>query len=364
MKKLFAVILACLSLGLLNCSGKKEAGGAAAGTSGVLKVALILNGNLGDKSFHDSANNGLTMIRDQLGCETHVVEVGYDNSKWEPAFLDLCDEKYDILVCGTWQMQEIVQKAALDYPDQKIIIYDTSMDYANDTKGAYKNIYSIEYLQNEGSYLAGVLAASMSESGIIGFVGGMDNTMLRDFLVGYIQGAKDTKPDIKVIPSFIGNFNDTAKAKELSFSQYQMGVDVIFSAVSNAGEGTLQAAKERNRYVIGVDSDQASLYESSDPVLARLIISSMLKRIDRSIFLSVKQAIDGTLPWGTGVVMGINENCIGLADNAIYKREVPASVRELISDNTEKIKSGEIKVVTAFRMDEADYSRLINSVRP
>jgi basic membrane protein A len=363
MKKIAAAFLICLLPCLSACNRNKQQDGAVNKSPGTLKVALLLNGNLGDKSFFDSANNGMAMLRNDLDCQTRVFEIGYDDSKWEPAFRDLCDEKYDILICGTPEMREIVQSAALDYPNQKIIIYDTSVDYDNDTKGVYKNIYSIEYMENEGSYLAGVLAASMSKSGTIGFVGGMDNTVIRDFLVGYVQGAKDTNPDIKIIPSFIGSFNDAAKAKELALAQYQMGADVIFSVSSNAGEGALEAAKERNHYVIGVDSDQAMLYESSDPVLARLIISSMLKRVDKSIFISVKEAIAGNLPWGTLGVMGISEGCIGLADNNIYESEVPASIRELIADSSRDIQDGKIKVLTAFGMDNTTFSQLLDSTR-
>jgi basic membrane protein A len=345
---------------MVFASGSK----AAEGSSGKLRVALLINGNLGDKSFHDSANNGMVMIRDKLGCQTRVVEVGYDDSKWEPALRDICDEKYDIVVCGTWQMQEIVTKLAPEYPNQKIIVYDTSMDYASDTKNAFKNVYSIEYKQNEGSYLAGVLAASMSKTGVIGFVGGMDNTVIRDFLVGYIQGAKDVNSNIKVISSYVGNFSDTAKAKELTFAQYQMGADVVFSVASNAGEGTLQASKERNRLVIGVDSDQAMLYQTSDPVLANLIMSSMLKRVDQSIYLAVEQAMNGKLAWGTRVELGINEECVGLADNPIYQKVVPVDVRSVISNYNNRIKAKQIQVVTAFGMDQSAFTRYVDAVRP
>ncbi|MFP3042807.1 BMP family ABC transporter substrate-binding protein [Treponema primitia] len=360
MRKL--LLLNCLLLAMLSACGTKDSG--SAGTGGGLKVALLINGNLGDKSFHDSANNGLSMIRDKLGGQIKVVEVGYDDSKWEPALRDLCDEKHDIIICGTWQMQELVAKVAPDYPNQKIIVYDTSMDYASDTKGVYKNIYSIEYKQNEGSYLAGVLAASTSKTGIIGFVGGMDNTVIRDFLVGYIQGAKDFNQNIKVVPSFVGNFSDTAKAKELTFAQYQMGADVVFSVASNAGEGVLQAAKERNHLVIGVDSDQAMLHQDSDPEMANLIMSSMLKRVDQSLYLAVQQAIAGTLAWGTRVELGINEDCVGLADNPIYQKVVPADARSTITKFNDQIKAKQIQVITSFGMDQSSFTTLVNQVRP
>lgn len=363
MKKIAIVLLLCLPLGMVFAGGTKDAG-TGAGSSGKLRIALLINGTLGDKSFHDSANNGMAMVRDRLGCQTRVVEVGYDDSKWEPALRDLCDEKYDIVICGTWQMQEIVTKLAPDYPNQKIIVYDTSMDYASDSKGSFKNIYSMEYKQNEGSYLAGVLAASMSKTGVIGFVGGMDNTVIRDFLVGYIQGAKDANGSIKVVPSFVGNFYDTAKAKELTLAQYQMGADVVFSVAANAGEGTLQASKERNHLVIGVDSDQAMLYQASDPVLANLIMSSMLKRVDQSIYLAVEQAINNKLPWGTRVELGINEDCVGLADNPIYQSVVPGNIRSVISSYNDRIKGKQINVVTAFGMDQAAFTGFVDAVRP
>lgn len=329
--------------------------------AGDLSVALLINGNLGDKSFHDSANNGIALVKEQLGCKTRVVEVGYDDSKWEPALRDLCDEKYTIIVCGTWQMQDVVTKVAKDYPEQKMIIYDTSVDYSG---GANKNIYSMEYKQNEGSYLAGALAANMSKSGIIGFVGGIDTAVINDFLVGYIQGAKAVNPGIKVVPSYIGNFSDTAKAKELTFAQYAIGADIVFSVAANAGDGALQASKERGRYAIGVDSDQAMLYSDSDPEMAKLIISSVLKKVDQSILIAVRAAAEGNLAWGTRAVLGIEEDCVGLANNAIYQSEVPGTVKDRLSELNDQIKAGGIRVDSAFGMEQAAFNDYVNAVRP
>ncbi|GMO23751.1 MAG: BMP family ABC transporter substrate-binding protein [Termitinemataceae bacterium] len=351
MKKLFGVLLVVVCFTALSLSCKKK--------NAEADVALLINGTLGDRSFHDSANNGMKLVSEKLGLKTKVVEVGYDTSKWGPALRDLCDEKYEIIVCGTWQMQEIVQRVVNEYPKQKFIIYDASVDYANDTKGLYKNVYSIEYKQNEGSYLAGALAASMSKTSVVGFVGAMDNTVIRDFLVGYVQGAKDTNSGIKVLSSFIGSFSDTAKAKELTFAQYQMDADIVFSVAANAGEGSLQAAKEKNKYAIGVDSDQGMLYLQSDPALAKLILSSMLKRVDESILLAVTEAQNGTLAWGTRALFGIEENCVGLAENEIYDEVVPQNVRELIKVDMQKIQNGEVNVATAFGMSDDAFNELI-----
>jgi len=348
----------------LSASGETPAGDA--GDTGApaaepLKVALLLNGTLGDKAFFDSANNGITMINSTLqNVETKVVEATYDDTKWEPALLDLCDEDHDIIICGTWQMQEIVARIAPDYPDKKFIVYDTAMDYS---AGDFSNIYSIEYKQNDGSFLAGVLAASMSETGIIGFVGGMDNTVIYDFLVGYIQGAQTVNPDIKVQSAFVGDFSNTARAKELALSQYNMGADIIFSCASTAGDGTMQAGKEVGKFIIGVDSDQAMLYKETDGEQAELIPTSVLKRVDMSLFQSIEKAQQGALEWGTRVALGIPEDCIGLADNEVYQEIVPAGTKALVDEYIEKIKSGEVEVVSAFTMENQEMLDYVNNAK-
>jgi Uncharacterized ABC-type transport system, periplasmic component/surface lipoprotein len=363
-RKLAAILLVMVMFASLmaGCGSKpaEDKDGASTGDK-PLKVALLLNGTLGDKAFFDSANNGIAMINSQLqNVKTKVVEATYDDTKWEPALLDLCDGDYDIIICGTWQMQEIVSRIAPEYPDKKFIVYDTSMDY---TSGDYKNVYSIEYKQNDGSFLAGVLAASMTKTGTIGFVGGMDNTVIYDFLVGYIQGAQAVKPDIKVQSAFVGDFSNTARAKELALSQYNMGADIIFSCASTAGDGTMQAGKEVGKFVIGVDSDQAMLYKATDPQQADLIPSSVLKRVDVSLLQAITAAQNGTLKWGTRASLGIAEDCIGLADNEIYQKVVPDETKNLIKDYSEKIKSGDIKVKSAFDMDNKEIVDYVNKVK-
>lgn len=188
-----------------------------AGEQEGLNVAILLNGSLGDKAFFDSAANGADMLEKQLGCTTKVVEMTYDETKWEPTLLDFSeDPDYDVIVVGTWQMSEKLQAIAPQYPDKKYIIFDSTVDYEQE---GVENVYSIEYKQNESSYLAGALAALTTKTGTIGFVGGMENTVIDDFMVGYIQGTKDTKADIKVLTAFVGNFSDSARAKELTIAQ-------------------------------------------------------------------------------------------------------------------------------------------------
>ena len=129
-------------------------------------------------------------------------------------------------------------------------------------EGKWPNLYAISYKQNEGSYLAGVLAALVTESKDmpnanedkkIGFVGGSEHPIITDFLVGYIAGAKSVDPDIKVYVSYIGSWDDTAKGKETAIAQYNQGVDIIFPAAEQAGLGCVEAAAEMGKYIIGVE---------------------------------------------------------------------------------------------------------------
>ena len=159
------------------------------------------------------------------------------------------------------------------------------------------------------------------------------------------------------------NWDERPRAKELALSQYNMGADIIFSCASTAGDGTMQAGKEVGKFVIGVDSDQAMLYKETDPDQANLIPSSVLKRVDMSLLQSIKAAQEGTLPWGTRVALGIADDCIGLADNEIYQAIVPADTKALITEYSDKIKSGEVKVVSAFDMENQEVLDYVNEVK-
>ena len=183
------------------------------------------------------------------------------------------------------------------------ISYDTVLDYE-----AYdlQNVYSMGYNSNESGYLAGMVAAYVTTSGaegtnpdkVIGFVGGMENTpSVDDFLVGYIEGAQAVDPEIKVVSSYVNNFDDSAKGKEIALSQINSDkVDIIFAAAGAAGTGCIEAASDSGTFFIGVDSDQRLEYEGN-PEQA-VIVTSAMKRVDQSIINAVGRSLEGTLPYG------------------------------------------------------------------
>lgn len=371
MKKVisFAVVFVLImSLALTGCAKKSEEPQQSADQK-PLKVALLINGTLGDKSFFDSADNGMKMIKEQLGCEVETVEATYDETKWEPTLMDLSEQDYDIIIVGTWQMTESLQKIAPQFPDKKYIIFDSAVDYS---AADLSNVYSMTYKQNEGSFLAGALAAKITSSDlplankekIIGFLGGMDIPVINDFLVGYIQGAKYVDKDIKVAISYIGDFSNSAKGKEMALAQYDAGADIGFNVAGQAGLGQLDAAKDKQKYAIGVDSDQAMLFKEKEPEKAQLIATSVLKRVDESILRAIKMHLEGTLPYGKTEVLGLKEKCIGLADNEYYQNLVPESIRTEIAGLEQKIISGEISVDTAMGMDTKKLDEIRNAVKP
>lgn len=328
-----------------------------------LKVAFYINGNLGDKSFFDSAKVGLDAAVAEHGIELRVVEGGSDDTKWQPGLLDLADSDFDIIIVGTWQMSDIVQEAAALYPDTNFIIFDTTVPYDG---GLNANVYSILYRQNEGSFLAGYLAAKMTETGVIGGVGGMNIPVINDFFVGYIEGAKMANPEIKVALSYIDSFVDSAKGKELALAQFNSkNADVIFQVAGNAGMGVLEAAAQAGFYGIGVDSDQAALLaEAGNTATADVIPTSVLKDVGASLKRAIDLAIAGTLPWGTSETLGFEADAVGIAKNQWFETMVSAELRAELETIEEDIRSGKIVVSSAMGMSTEALDAIKASVQP
>lgn len=359
MRKLFAMVLV-LAMSVMMFAG------AAVAEADTLKVICLLNGTLGDKSFFDSAAAGIDLINENVeNVDASYVEMGYDSSVWATTLADVSEGDYDIIIVGTYQLQDALQEIAPQYPDNRYIIFDSNVDYS---AGDCDNVYSISFKQNEASYLAGALAAMLAEQegkDIISAVGAMEIPVINDFIVGYIQGATDYNPDIKVITSYVGNFNDTAIAKELAEIQIRNGSCVCFNVASQAGLGMIEAAAAGDVYAIGVDADQAeALAADGRTDFAEHIVSSVMKNIDQVLLLSVQRHLEGTLPYGTEEALGMTENAVGLADaNQYYESMTTEEMRTAIAETAEKINSGEIVVKTAFDA-ELDVAAYISAVAP
>lgn len=353
-KALLLVLMVLMAASLLFVTScKKEEEEAAEPAEEKVKVVLYVNGTLGDKSFFDSAARGVQMAIDNLGIEGKVVEGSYDTARWEPDLTQLAEGDWDIIIAGTWQLQEILEKLAPQHPEKKWFTYDTSVDYS---KEGLDNVYSILYSQNEASFLVGALSAMITTSDmpaanadkVVGFLGGMDIPVINDFKVGYVQGVEYIDPDVNVLVSYAGAFSDPAKGKELTLAMFDQGADITFNVAGETGLGGIDAAKEKKRYTLGVDSDQYQLFADTDPEKASWIVTSMMKNVDTSIYRGIKMHIEGTLPYGEAEQLGIAEDGVGIANNENYKKVVPEEFRNKVKEIEDLIVDGTIVVDTAI----------------
>lgn len=373
MKRILAILLSLtLAVTVLVGCGQKaaetdgEMGEQAGETEEVsgedYKAVCLLNGNLGDKSFFDSANNGMKLLEEELGIEAKVIEMGFDNTKWKPALLEVSEQDWDIIIVGTWQMQEVLEEIAVEFPDKKYILFDSEVDNSD---GEFDNIHSIMYKQNHGAYLAGIVAGELAAEGSnkAGIVGGMDIPVINDFMVGYMAGAKDVNPDVKILTNYIGDFDDTAKAKEMTLSQYNQGAEIVFGVAAQAGLGVIDAAKEKSSLTIGVDADQSATFTGVDDAKENAIVTSVLKNIDVSILRAVEAHMKGELEFGITDTVGIPEGAVGIVKNQVYKSTLDLEIQDMVDEAEEKIASGEIEVPSAFDMTSDEIKELRDSMQ-
>jgi basic membrane protein A and related proteins len=351
-KKLYVLVgLMVIVAMLAGCApAAEEAAPEEAADECALKVVNLLNGVQGDKSFFDSAVRGTTQAEEEYGVCVKVIEAGIDPAKWQPALEDAAaNEEYDILIIGTFQMTEFLQVLAQDYPDKKFMIYDAPVNYEDEANDV-SNVYSVTYKQNEGSYLAGFYAGLMTETGTIGVVGGQDIPVINDFIVGYKQGAVDAGvEDANVIIQYAGSWNDPAKGKEIALAMYQQGADIVFQVAGGTGVGVFEAAKEMDKWAIGVDSDQATIIEETQPDQAARILTSMMKNVDHSLYRALGMAVEGTLPYGTVEALGVEEGGVGLAYNKFFDENTPDDVKAKLEEVQNSLLAGEITVETVFK---------------
>ncbi len=330
MKKFLALLLSLtLVLGLLTaCGGEGET----AGEEGGLTLALVVAGNFGDRSFYDSSNAGATRLEEE-GVTVKRIECG--NEKHTEQIYNAADVAEVVVLVG-WEFYD-VEVVATEYPDTRFIWID------NATSAPVANVLNITYAQNEGSFLAGYVAAKMSETGVIGAVGGEDSATINDFIVGYKQGAQYANPDIAVEVQYANTYDDPAVGKDCALTLNEKGADVIFQIASKAGDGVFEAAQEAGFYAIGVDSDQK--YIADD-----VIICSMCKQVGDSIYDAVKQYMekgDDCQLFGTTWTADMATGYVGLAyGEEGATQQVSDELKAEVEDLKAKIIAGEITVET------------------
>lgn len=373
-KKMMAVMVAAaVVFSLSACGGdiRKEGGNAAkdpaetvttAGSGVKGKIAYIV-GALGDKSFSDSGEEGMKLLRAQ-GWDCKTVEAGDETKadKWEDAILDTIDEGYEYIVSSS-TFRDVLLKVAEQHPDKKFVLFDDIMEEAD----IPDNMAIIFYAQNEGSYLVGQLAAGMSKSKIVAVNVGMDNPVIADFVTGFVSGVKDFDPDCRVVKATVGSWTDPAKMKELCLSQVRdKKADVFYQVAGGSGGGLFEACKEMGTWAIGVDSDQYQYFKDSEnPGLADVILTSMLKNVGDSFVSFFGDVEAGKDVWKKVNRLGLAQNAVGYVDNDFFEQQVPEDLKMEMVSAKKKIADGEVKVKSYYDFkDEAEYQTMLDSVAP
>jgi basic membrane protein A len=328
------VLSMCIGLGAMGTTAQ-----AADGSD--IRVAVVYSGNLGDKSYNDSCNAGALKAQEDFGIELKSLE-GTTAEEWKANLLACCEDGYDLIICSSSNFEEYMKEYCSSYPDVKFAVIDTTVEG--------DNIVSVSFAQNQGSFLAGAAAAmftectdipNVNEDAIIGWVGGMDIPVLHDFYVGYEQGAKYINPDITVLQSFAGTWNDPLKGKELTLAQYDQGADIVMNVASGTGTGILEGAKEADKYAIGVDLNQ----DGDQP---GHVLTSMVKRVDTACYMIIESVVNGTFEGGTTSYLTVADEGVSLTDFSVMKEALgdlfPTEIEDKVNELAEKIASGEIVV--------------------
>jgi basic membrane protein A len=325
-----AVVSTCV-----GCAGKQSA-------SGTVRIGMVTDvGGLGDRSFNDSAYAGLVRAKTELHVDTTVLQ-SRSAADYQINLTVLANKEYDEIFAIGFLMARDVTEVAERYPQRHFSIIDAVVDQPNVT--------SVTFKEEEGSLLAGALAAMTTKTKTIAFLGGIDIPLLRKFEAGYAAGAREIDPSVKVLVKYVGSFDDVASGKELAGVQFSEGADIIYVAAGKAGLGAIDQVKERSgAFIIGVDSDQ-------DAIAPGKILTSMVKRVDIGVF-RVSQQAAAHKPRPVHLTLGLKEGGVGLTDFTYTKSVVTPAKLAVLAKLRAAIIGGKL-VAPSTREELASFKRI------
>ena len=283
-----------------------------------------------DKSFNEAAYNGAEKFKAETGIE--YLEFEITNESQRDQALRRMAQRADIVVAVGFAFTTPLETIAGEFPDKKFVIIDSVVEKPN--------VQSVVFKEHEGSFLVGMAAALASKTGKVGFVGGMDIPLIRNFAFGYEQGVKHVAPEAEVIVNYTGTtpaaWNDPARGGELAIGQFGQGADVVYAAAGATGLGVLQAAADKGQLSIGVDSNQNHLHPGS-------VLTSMLKRVDVAVYDAFTSAKNGT--WQPGMEsLGLKEDGVGYAVDENNREVLTPEMQAKIDAAKAAIIAGELVV--------------------
>lgn len=305
----------------------------AASAREVPKYAVVYDaGGKFDKSFNQSASEGVERFKKENGLNVFEAQASTDTQA-EQVLRALARKKVELIVSIGFSQTQAVQKVAAEYPKIHFAIIDGN--------AVGKNINSILFKEQEGSYLVGIAAAMAAKSGNVGFVGGMDIPLIRAFACGYVQGAKSVNPKIQVQQNMVGTtaaaWNDPAKGGELARAQFDRGADVVFAVAGGSGLGAIQMAKAKGKLAIGVDSNQNGVQPGA-------VLTSMVKNVGNAAYDAFTAAKNGRFTPGV-TYKGLKEGGVEWALDQNNRALITPAMEQRITAARADIVSGKLKVV-------------------
>jgi basic membrane protein A len=333
-----ALTAAFLAVGAAGCGGDDDDGGGGEEAEAI-KVGLVTDtGGVDDRGFNEFSINGLERAEEELGIEQRVY-ISQSADDYEPNLTAAAEDGNDLVIAVGFLLAPSTIKVATDFPD----ISFAGVDHFYGKQGeeectkagtcAQPNTLGMQYPSEESGYLAGVVAALMTKTGTVSTVGGIKIPPVDNWIAGYRQAVKDTKPTVKTLNAYSQNFDDLAKCKEIALDQIAQGSDVVFQVAGKCGLGALDAACERNVFAIGVDVDQSSQGDC--------VITSALKPLESSVFELIQTFQEGNFKGETNNFYGVEQ----LPDAELltdFTADVPQNVKDAVEEAEQGLKNGTI----------------------
>lgn len=339
-----AALAVAAGVALAGCTGSAPGGGTApASSSGGGKSGLAIGmvtdkGGIGDLSFNWGAWQGLQRAERELGVQPSKIESQQD-ADYQPNLQRLAEKGCKLVFAVGFALEPAVKEIAPRYPDTHFAIIDSAAPDA-------PNVANLVFREEEGAFLCGALAGGMTRKDRIGFVGGMEVDLIKKFEAGYRAGAQTVNPKVSVTAKYTNNWEDVPLGKELAFSLFDQGADVVMHASGRCGLGVIEAARERGPgfWAIGVDADQDYLgtADPKNPAPPSRVLTSMLKRVDNVVYALCKDETAGQFKAGKHE-FGINNDGIGISELKYTRAEIPEPLLKQVEDLKARIGKGEIK---------------------
>ena len=320
--RLAAIVIAA-GLALAGC----QQGSPGAGGEKRFRVALLTPGPISDGGWNASAYDGLQLVKQELGAEVSNVQTSTP-SEFVQGFRDYAEQGFDLVIGHGFEFQDPAMQVGAEFPNTAFLVSSGSVHAAN--------VASLTFHLDQATYLAGIVAASLSKTGRAGCVGGIKLPVIRTTFAGFEAGAKSVKPDFVVAETYTGSFEDVAAAKAATDALIAQGADMIIHNADAAGLGVFQAAKAAGVLAFGTNRDQADV--APDTVLASAVIS-----IPKA-FLQIAREVKEKSFQGRVVEEDLASGVIAFVVNPRLADRIPLEVRQKVADAQARIERGTLKV--------------------